>query len=436
MNMPRCCFIVWNPFQVVQFANLATRFDQAPYIVIEMPGNEGFFDDPYVSSSKFQFVRIRPEEVEALDTAFDLVFFQSPFPNQERLTQARLIAVQYGLAKERHNYGEWRSLADLNFTYGDYSRERIEHFAPAISVGNPKFDAWPEYESGMVPAVDDLQSTLDSSKPTLLFMPTWGGLGSFHILLPELARLQSTYNILIKIHHNDAHRDVPAWRSEASSFGLTHLFEGSADQLTLLRVADLVISDFSGAIFDAIFARVPVVLFQETADERVGVQKFDLDSIEFSQRDMLGVVCEQPRQLSERIEWTLAHREAVLARCSSIRERLFHVSDKPAGQLIHEGSMRLWRGEIPPLTPAQRYIRDAVREVRRLRKRRAMLTRAPQHASQGVHISSTAGAFTLGFMMLALPQHLERKLVRDPAAFFGDSKHRVVRAIGERLGYL
>lgn len=53
-------------------------------------------------------------------------------------------------------------------------------------------------------------------------------------------------------HNNDA--KTPEWVDSAKKANLKHVYDGSADQLKLLCAADLIISDFSGAIFDGMYA--------------------------------------------------------------------------------------------------------------------------------------------------------------------------------------
>ncbi|MCV4698403.1 CDP-glycerol glycerophosphotransferase family protein, partial [Escherichia coli] len=79
--------------------------------------------------------------------------------------------------------------------------------------------------------------------------PTWGELGSYFELLDTISRLQSKYNLILKMHHNNDAK-IPEWVDSANKANLKHVYDGFADQLNLLCAADLIISDFSGAIFD------------------------------------------------------------------------------------------------------------------------------------------------------------------------------------------
>ncbi|MGR4035163.1 hypothetical protein LB437_12085 [Escherichia coli] len=122
-------------------------------------------------------------------------FFSRLFPVL-KIKNSKLVSIQYGLAKERHNYGEWRSLADMNLMYGDYSSNIVSHYAPSYPVGNPKFDNWLEYKqkySNREELYKELK--LDITKKTLLYMPTWGSW--VHILNFWIQYLGYNQNIIL-----------------------------------------------------------------------------------------------------------------------------------------------------------------------------------------------------------------------------------------------
>jgi hypothetical protein len=365
--MMKVAFIVTNPFQVIQFEHVARVFPEATFLVVMKnqslvgPGRQR------MEAIGCRIEALKPKMMPLIDGVYDLVFFQSPFPLMEKLVHSRLVSLQYGLAKERHNYGEWRALADMNLMYGAYSAGITEHFSPSFAVGNPKFDPWPALHQPA--AVDQSKRTLglDPAKPTVLYMPTWGDLGSAPELVPALARLQSRYNVIVKMHHND---DVsrPAVRAAALAAGVSLLFDGAADQLPLLSVADLVISDFSGAIFDAVYARVPVLLYQGGAETKTGLQKFDTQSLEYRRRGEIGRVCESVPALADAIAAALADRDALVRRAAPLRAELFTDDPTtPASARIRARAEQLLAGAVPPLTQPQLYVRETVRALRTAR---------------------------------------------------------------------
>src|SRR5690606_35068599 len=121
----------------------------------------------------------------------------------EDLEHTKVAMLQYGLAKEPHNYGAWRSLGDLQLAYGEYSARRLRHYSPAVAVGNPALDRW--HEPGYRELTRALWSKrMDLDRPTIAYAPTWGPLSTVEQFVDAVAELSTEYNVLLKLHHNTA----------------------------------------------------------------------------------------------------------------------------------------------------------------------------------------------------------------------------------------
>lgn len=353
---PKVAFVVKNKFQIIQFENLFRSYPSSVLLLLDRKTLRKEFDKDELGN-----VEIVDRFTVAQKCAeFDVVFFQTTFPGIEEIS-VPLVSVQYGLAKEQHNYGDWRSLADLNLMYGYYSVRQIQHFSPSVAVGNLKFAGW-NYREARRQCRDIKQELgLDVRKPAILFMPTYGSLGTFDALVESLGELALQFDVMVKMHHNNE-LTGREWRKNALSHGIKYLYGGDFDQKKLLSAADLVISDFSGAIFDAVYAEVPVVLFQPSASEKIGLQKFDLNSIEFSQRDNIGFHFNNSKNLSEVVNYAIVNSDALVQRASRIRSELFidgHYYDT-VSQIQYFVALLL-SGEIPTLTEQQMAIRSSVK---------------------------------------------------------------------------
>jgi hypothetical protein len=361
----KVAFIVWNPFQLIQFEPLAKLCIDPTVVLIDKENNAKLFPPGMLKSKHWKTVFVKPAEIPLIDGTHDAIFFQSAFPNIEKIKSTKLVSLQYGLAKERHNYGEWRALADMNLMYGKYSTDIVSHYAPSFSVGNLKFDTWQEYVelySDKTKLSEELN--LDPTKKTLLYMPTWGELGSFDALVKPIATLQSRYNVILKMHHNNDAK-VPEWLITAKNEKIQHIYDGSADQLKLLCAADLIISDFSGAIFDGMYANKPILLYQENSNDKIGVQKFDLESLEFARRNEIGYVCEEAEDFERAVDHALNHSEELVEKAKNLRSELF---SQPPGKTSAQASIdyvkSLIDNKIPSLTQAQLYVRNTVQRLR------------------------------------------------------------------------
>jgi CDP-glycerol glycerophosphotransferase (TagB/SpsB family) len=375
MNEPKVAFVVWNTFQVVQFQKLTEAFPDSCFLLLDAPGILTQFNPKDIANHRPKFEILPKKRLLEVDGLYDVIFFQAPFAQIEKIKSSHLVSVQYGLAKERHNYGEWRSLASMNLMYGPYSAEFTSHYGPSYAVGNVKFSGWDFDQAKADRPRLEAELGLDPSKKTLLFMPTYGELGSFDHLVGPLGALRDRYNIIIKMHHNNEKKGK-SWLEIAASHGHDKLMGGDADQLKLLSVADLVISDFSGAIFDALYAKVPILLYQARADEIVGVQKFSHDSLEFRRRSELGLVCENIQEFEGAISAAIQQSNDLVAAAAGIRRELF-VDGRYVDTigLIREKVLDLLAGRIPTLTTPQLFVRETCQALRTAEVNNSILRR-------------------------------------------------------------
>ena len=169
----------------------------------------------------------------------------------------KLVRVMYGHAKDAYDFGPWLADYDLALNYGSYSQKLSSNFVPGMIVGNPKFDDWISNENVPVQIPG-----LNPRKNTVLYLPTHGNLSSLEWFLPVAADIASKYNLIIKPHHFTVNLE-PARKKILESFSKAGaiLIDDFSDTLPVIRIADAILLDNSGAIFEAVLARKPVVLF-------------------------------------------------------------------------------------------------------------------------------------------------------------------------------
>lgn len=307
----RVGFYVRNGFQVSHFRTLFKATPGAVWIgksASKLASFEVGPDEP-TATSRF-FLR------SLMDRDFDIVVSQAAPPGKTKLKRAKFVMAQYGYAKEPYNFGEWRAQADLILAYGSYAQDRFAERAPSVSIGNPRLDDWndPIFRAA---AAATLSRFVADDRKTVLYAPTWGDLSSVPHWLETVEALARDHNVLIKAHHNST-RDGQV--KQGNSRPYLH-FLPDHDLFELLSLADVVISDLSGAIFDAVMCKVPVVLVApEDLGSRLG-NKLDADSIEVSNRDQFGIVVEDKRDLGPAISTALANGPCVR---EDWMTRLFH----------------------------------------------------------------------------------------------------------------
>lgn len=349
-------FHAWNPFQIFQAERVAHECDDS-VILLERRKSMDFervFNEDVLRNLRIPVIEVTSKEILDSDGKYDVIVCQTPFRYFESLRRTKRAALQYSLTKERHQHGAWRAMCDLNLVYGEYSRQRIEPLAPCRAIGNPRFEPW--FTDGLDPhKLERIKENLDPSKKTLLYLPTWGNLSSVPVFQEEIARLSSQYNLIAKVHHNTDALELDR-KTALGEAGLGSIFGASDDSLYLLACSDLVMSDYSGAMFDAINVGKPVVLLQHEP-ENLSRDKFGLESIEYARRDEIGYVAEAPEKLERCVSETLANPTKFAEANRRLKEECFAL-ETGCAEAGAEALRDLVAGKIGPRPYYQIYLRD------------------------------------------------------------------------------
>ncbi len=359
---PKVAFVGWNPFQFLLFAPVIARIPGAEAVIEKKRGVWKSLDLAALGIPAARVHHLGPQQMHRLDGRYDVIVCQTPFSGIGELRHTRVAMLQYGYAKEAHNYGAWRSFADVCMTYGPYASRKLASFAPCVATGNPRFESWldPEFPRR---AHAKYAGMLDPTRRTILYAPTWGELSSHDRFADAVAALAGEFNVLIKMHHISVRFDHG--RGDPLRRKFTHFLGAEHDLVELLAVTDVLLSDFSGAIFDAIQAQVPVILLGAATPE--GRASSDRHSMEQARREELGSVVAVPEALARTVREVLAMGTAAVSGLASLREDLFADAagaSQRAAQVIHD----LAGGRFPP-TPAHAAIRDEARAHFRAKNR-------------------------------------------------------------------
>ncbi len=356
-------FIGWNPFQ---FNHIKIFLKQLPNAKLLLEHKRQATNSMNEFLSGINDDRVicldNPEDICAIEGQFEVLLCQTPFKNIHKIVNTPISMLQYGYAKEPHNYGAWRSFADLNLTYGGYAAARMAHFSPVAAVGNPNFDDW--YDSAFhLTCAQMFHHILDSSKPTLLYAPTWGDLSSVREYIREIAALADEFNVMVKLHHNAVLLDKVK-KQLVGEHSQVHFFGENDVLLQLMSVADVVVSDYSGAIFDAILCERPVALLNSSKSALNSV-KMDAFSLEYHRRSELGWQVNEPKLLRATLKQALSHCIERVEAVSGLRDELF-VTENGATQRAIDALKALAAGEYQP-EQHQLYVRDEMRALYRER---------------------------------------------------------------------
>ena len=282
-------FLVWNVFQLGHFAELIQQFDEPDVIFLNKHPSQliGFDLEwliPLGAYSRF----VQYDKISSLDGQYDVLLTQGDTPLSKALEHTKLVRVQYSLARPKAAYSQRWLTADLGLVYGPASAEILSPICVVDQVGNSRFDRF--HEGRLDPVfMAQLKAGLDPSKPNVLFLPTWGDLSSQASYRAALGSLADEYNVIYKPHHNSA---LAKYVEDEPDLGPGTIDAGKLAQALdigphLLALADVVVSDMSGAIFDALYCRKPVVLLGGD-DVYQRHKKADPTAIEIARQDEIG----------------------------------------------------------------------------------------------------------------------------------------------------
>ena len=300
---------------------------------------------------------------------YDLFPYHSVFNLNIDLPTQKKIRIMYGHSKDSYNFGAWSRAYDLGFTYGPYSQKRMSIFTNGIEVGNSRFDDWFNGALGTTRIMNlkkDL--ALDPSKKTVLYLPTHGDLSSLDTCIKEIVRLSDTYNVMIRPHFLTHYAEQDKLKKIIQSDGVRSKkifwLDDFSDLTELLSVSDLVISDNSGAIFDAVLADKPTVLidilpasyFEKDMWTRVQRSSFYWtfpqtypDSIEQKVKNIPelrpGEVVSRADMLAAAVTATFARDEHYKKNRAKLRDMLFVHCDGTSGTRAADAIRELMHGK-------------------------------------------------------------------------------------------
>lgn len=134
---------------------------------------------------------------------------------------------------------------------GPYEAGYLKTFAQPYIIGNMKYFNFHKKKE-------------NHDKPVLLYLPTYGRFSSLKEVAEEIDSLKEKYYIIVKFHHGvlAEHENVHGIDEKCDEW-----YDHKTELTTLLERADVVLSDNSGSIFEAIYADVPVAIFSQEINE-------------------------------------------------------------------------------------------------------------------------------------------------------------------------
>lgn len=145
---------------------------------------------------------------------------------------------------------------DAIICHGSQETEMMEAYTRAYNISPMKYDGFTKKSH--------------KGKPILLYLPTSGNVSSADQTEDIISALKTDYRIIVRMHAHIAHHQNEEEKARYDS--IKRLADEVCDDMTpltdWLQVADVVLSDNSGSIYEALYSQTPVAVFAQDVKSR------------------------------------------------------------------------------------------------------------------------------------------------------------------------
>lgn len=376
-------FIVHVPIHYYLFRSIYKNLSDSYFIVPPMSDKQ--MSDKYGSGMSgkglynflFQFLEDRGcnildygelkrnNFIKFLSSKVDNIICPHQFDGIYEIDDVRIFKMVYGIPNnmgiDQFSYSQ-NFISDLIFTFGPETVGRFkQRHLNASAVGNPLFDFWFLDDFDIV-SFELIKGKLKKEAPTILYLPTHNYYSSIDQFGNKVIELAQKYNVIVKLHHmtfNGEANRLCKFVSHPEIVTLGDFF----DPLVLYKVADIVITDVSGALFDALLANKPIIMLGNS------FRKYKVDILTQGKKDApiedsgIFPYTEDPEELDKLIQESV---NKPISLKEEVMEELFYIRDGQAGKRIADAILDEKKYPlVPTLEKYEKAIKNAPGEEAR-----------------------------------------------------------------------
>ncbi|MCY9703053.1 glycosyltransferase [Paenibacillus alvei] len=267
-----------------------------------------------MAADTYEFLKSIHQKVELINDKpqknYTIAFY--PYlPYYIEVDSVYTIRYQYGMAKPNWNFGAWSLRFDYILCNSTYDYSVLRTYAACEITGLLKFANFQKIKSGR-----------DNDRPNLLYLPTYGVESSIEQVISELEQLRNEFNITIKLHHGTTYLEQA--RVELIKGIFPEVLDHRDSLVDLIARTDVILSDGSGAIFDALYTDTPIVIFpQMESNSFEGLLSLEGEMV----RGNIVPVVKEKEQLREKL-LTALFDETIIKKRREFANDLFPVNGK------------------------------------------------------------------------------------------------------------
>lgn len=273
-----------------------------------------------MAADTYEFLKSIHQKVELINDKplkkYTIAFY--PYlPYYIEVDSVYTIRYQYGMAKPNWNFGAWSLRFDYILCNSTYDYSVLRTYAACEITGLLKFANFQK-----------IKSDRDNGKPNLLYLPTYGVESSIEQVISELEQLKNEFNITIKLHHGTTYLEQE--RVELIKGIFPEVLDHRDSLVDLIARTDVILSDGSGAIFDALYTDTPIVIFpQIETNSFEGLLSLEGEMV----RKNIVPVVKEKKQLREKLV-TALYDEAAIKKREKFASNLFPVKGELTVQKV------------------------------------------------------------------------------------------------------
>ena len=209
---------------------------------------------------------------------------------------------------------DWNIYYDAILCHSEHEASYLKTYAETLVIGSLKHKFSKTY----------------SDKPTLLYLPTYGDLSSIDELINVFSDLKNKYYIIIKFHHGTSFLNNEKERLEQLKSLADEWYDLNTSLSYLLSKSDVVLSDNSGAIFEALYNDVPVAIFAKNINKKLG--KFDTIQYDLVTSDIIPYT-NNPDDIFKLLSLSCSDKYKIKQK--NIKNDLFYISENSEQEFLN-----------------------------------------------------------------------------------------------------
>ena len=168
------------------------------------------------------------------------------------------VRMMYGLGADSWNLSVWNRFYDLFLCHGPWQARQLDAFEGLkLEMGYPRYDAFFNHPLPREALLE--KYGLSASEPVIVWLPTLKAYyGTLEIYQQILNQFTKEFQILVKPHPH-------SWQTEAEFVSVLEgtelkVIRKNVDNLELFQLADLVLADYGGSAYGALYTDCPLIL--------------------------------------------------------------------------------------------------------------------------------------------------------------------------------